>query len=40
MCVIADQGIPYLVSVGNWFLLFINFVPISLMLTLEMIRFF
>ncbi|CAD8161156.1 unnamed protein product [Paramecium pentaurelia] len=27
-------------SVGNWFLLFVNFVPISLMLTLEMIRLF
>lgn len=25
---------------GNWFLLFVNFVPISLMLTLEMIRLF
>ncbi|CAD8081967.1 unnamed protein product [Paramecium sonneborni] len=27
-------------NVGNWFLLFVNFVPISLMLTLEMIRLF
>lgn len=29
----------WFVSVGNWLLLFVNFIPISLLLTMEMIRY-
>jgi phospholipid-transporting ATPase len=30
----------FLVQLGSWFILLVNFVPISMMLTIEMVRFF
>lgn len=34
-----DAG-GYFLNVGTWFLIFVNFVPISLLVTLETVKFF
>jgi phospholipid-transporting ATPase len=36
----GDYVAYFFVRLGNWFILFVNFVPISMMITLEMIRLF
>jgi phospholipid-transporting ATPase len=34
-----DPAYNFFVRIGNWILIFTNFVPISLLVTLEMVKF-
>ena len=36
----ADMAFMILTMAGSWILIFCNFVPISLLVTLEMVKFF
>jgi phospholipid-transporting ATPase len=35
-----SNGVIFAIRFGNWFLIFGNFIPISLLVTLEFVKFF